>query len=469
LVGLGTALDLPARLVALVLAWMVLAGLAMVVLGLAISAESGEAVAPNPDPLTLLEDMLFNALGLYPSLVHLEPQPFAELAAHVLGAYRTAPPRHDLHRNSVPSSAKRQGAILVQKLLKKRTGRLAEHLSIAAWTMRSSAMTELSPFPVADPVAEIPPREAASERVPWSVQVATVLTIVIPLLGLVAAPFFCWGWGFSWVDFGLLVGMYVLTVIGITVGFHRLFTHRSFETSMPVKFILAVLGSMAVQGPLLKWVAMHRRHHQHADTPADPHSPHHHGEGVWGLLRGAWHAHIGWFFAPEPEDLPRYVPDLRKSRTLRVASALFPLWVLLGLLMPAVLGGVISLTWAGVWTGLIWGGLVRLFLVHHVTWSVNSACHLWGFRPYRSEDQSRDNIVFGVLAMGEGWHHTHHTFPTSARHGLRWWQIDMSYWIIRALAWLRLAWDVRVPTKQAQEQQRLPDHEKDTGRDSGST
>jgi stearoyl-CoA desaturase (delta-9 desaturase) len=206
---------------------------------------------------------------------------------------------------------------------------------------------------------------------------------------------------------------------------------------------------MAVQGPMLKWVALHRRHHQHSDTPEDPHSPHHHGRGVLGLLRGAWHAHIGWFFDRDPEDLPRYVPDLRKSRALRVASALFLLWVALGLLIPAVLGGLLTLSWAGVWTGLIWGGLVRVFLVHHVSWSVNSACHLWGLRPYRSDDQSRDNVVFGVLALGEGWHNTHHAFPTSARHGLRWWQVDASYWVIRALALLGLAWDVRLPSAEA--------------------
>jgi stearoyl-CoA desaturase (delta-9 desaturase) len=166
-------------------------------------------------------------------------------------------------------------------------------------------------------------------------------------------------------------------------------------------------------------------------------------------LRGAWHAHIGWFFERDPEDLDRYIPDLRKSRALRVASALFLVWVAVGLLASAVLGGVLTLSWAGVWTGLIWGGLVRIFLVHHVTWSVNSACHLWGMRPYPSDDQSRNNIVFGILALGEGWHNTHHAFPTSARHGLRWWQIDMSYWIIRALALLGLAWDVRLPSEQA--------------------
>jgi stearoyl-CoA desaturase (Delta-9 desaturase) len=310
-------------------------------------------------------------------------------------------------------------------------------------------VTELTPLPVADPVTELPPREVASGRAPLGVRLVTLVVITVPLLGLVAAPFFLWGWGFTWVDLGLLVGMYLLTALGITVGFHRLFTHRSFETYAWVKVIYAALGSMAVQGPMFKWVALHRRHHQHSDTPDDPHSPHHHGRGVLGLLRGAWHAHIGWFFDRDPEDLPRYVQDLRKSGALRVASALFLLWVALGLLVPAVLGGLLTLSWAGVWTALIWGGLVRVFLVHHVSWSVNSACHLWGLRPYRSDDQSRDNVVFGVLALGEGWHNTHHAFPTSARHGLRWWQVDVSYGVIRALALLGLAWDVRLPSAEA--------------------
>jgi stearoyl-CoA desaturase (delta-9 desaturase) len=206
---------------------------------------------------------------------------------------------------------------------------------------------------------------------------------------------------------------------------------------------------MAVQGDLMTWVGVHRRHHQHSDSPDDPHTPHHHGPGLLGWLRGYWHAHVGWFFDAAPPDLDRYVKDLVRSRTLRVVSALFPLWVALGLVLPAVLGGVISGTWVGVWTGLVWGGLVRLFLVHHVTWSVNSACHLWGLQPYASEDESRDNFVFGVLALGEGWHNTHHAFPTSARHGLGWWQPDVSYWVIRALALVGLAWDVKLPSRQA--------------------
>jgi stearoyl-CoA desaturase (Delta-9 desaturase) len=293
--------------------------------------------------------------------------------------------------------------------------------------------------------AEPLPREGAAGRASVGPRVANLLAVVLPFLGLVAAAALFWGWGFSWVQLGLLLGMYALTALGVTVGFHRLFTHQSFETNRAVQFVLAALGSMAVQGPLLKWVALHRRHHQHSDTLQDPHSPHHQGRGLPGLLRGVWHAHLGWVFRPDPPDLARYVKDLRQSRMLRTVSALFPLWITLGLLLPAALGGLLTGTWAGALLGLVWGGLVRVFLVHHVTWSVNSVCHLWGRRPFPGRDRSRNNFVFGVLALGEGWHNNHHAFPTSARHGLRWWQVDVSYWVIRALALLGLAWKVRLP------------------------
>jgi stearoyl-CoA desaturase (delta-9 desaturase) len=280
-------------------------------------------------------------------------------------------------------------------------------------------------------------------------RLVNLVAVVLPFAGFGLAIALLWGWGFSWVHLGLLLGMYLVTALGITVGYHRLFTHRSFETSAVVRFVLAVLGSMAVQGSLRKWVALHRRHHQHSDEPGDPHSPHLHGRGIPGLLRGLWHAHLGWVFKADPPDLDRYVKDLRQSPLLCVASALFPLWVVLGLLLPALLGGLITLSWGGVLLGLVWGGLARIFLVHHVTWSVNSVCHLWGEQPFQvGADQSRNNFLFGVLALGEGWHNNHHAFPTSARHGLRWWQIDVSWWLIRALAWLRLAWKVKLPEKQ---------------------
>jgi stearoyl-CoA desaturase (delta-9 desaturase) len=306
-------------------------------------------------------------------------------------------------------------------------------------------MPKATEAPIADPSAELP------EKAPSvAVKLVMLLAIVVPLGGVVAAPLYVWGWGFQWTDLGLLLGMYVLTVLGITVGFHRLFVHRSFDTYDWVKFLWAAIGSMAVQGSLFRWVARHRRHHQHADTPDDPHTPHHHGRGVIGLLRGLWHAHVGWLFEPDPPDLDHYIKDLTSNRLMRLASQLFPLWVALGLVIPAALGGIITRTWQGAWTGLIWGGLVRIFLVHHVTWSVNSACHVWGRQPYASDDESRNNLLFGILALGEGWHNTHHAFPTSARHGLRWWQIDVSYWVIRLMAWLHLAWNVHLPSLAAQ-------------------
>lgn len=300
------------------------------------------------------------------------------------------------------------------------------------------------------PPAFLNPEEQTHEKISFSVRIVTFFAILIPFLGVVAAPFIVWGWGFGWTDLGLLVGLYTLTALGITVGFHRLFVHRSFETYGWVKFLFAVLGSMAIEGPLFQWAAMHRKHHQHSDTPEDPHTPHHSGNGVWGTIKGFFFAHVTWLFAPDPVGLVKYIKDLKQNKSLRVASALFPLWATISILLPAVLGGLITQSWVGALTGLIWGGLVRIFLVHHVTWSVNSACHIWGQRPYKSGDQSTNNFIVGVLAMGEGWHNTHHAFPTSARHGLRWWQIDTSWYLIRAMKALGLAWDVKVPTKEQQ-------------------
>jgi stearoyl-CoA desaturase (delta-9 desaturase) len=287
------------------------------------------------------------------------------------------------------------------------------------------------------------------DTVPLLVRIGTLAAVLLPPTGVVTAVVLLWGWGFSWVPLGLLLGMGLLTGLGITVGYHRLFTHRSFETYGWVKFVLAAVGSMAVQGSVLQWVAYHRRHHQHSDTPDDPHTPHHAGRGVLGLVRGFWYAHVGWVFTPDPAGLDGYVRDLRQSPTVRAADTLFPLWVVLGLVIPAAIGGVLTGSWAGAILGLLWGGLVRVFVVHHVTWSVNSVCHLWGARPYPDRDHSRNNTLFGVLALGEGWHNNHHAFPTSARHGLRWWQIDVSYYVIRLFALTGLAWKVRLPAADA--------------------
>jgi stearoyl-CoA desaturase (delta-9 desaturase) len=170
---------------------------------------------------------------------------------------------------------------------------------------------------------------------------------------------------------------------------------------------------------------------------------------VIGVLRGAWHAHVGWLFQPAAPGLSRYVGDLLADRLISRVSALFPLWVALGLVIPAALAGLITMSWTGALLGFIWGGLARVFIGHHVTWSINSVCHLWGTRPFRSHDESRNNAIFGILAMGEGWHNNHHAFPTSARHGLRWWEFDVSYLVIRVLEVCGLAWKVKVPTPAA--------------------
>jgi stearoyl-CoA desaturase (Delta-9 desaturase) len=286
------------------------------------------------------------------------------------------------------------------------------------------------------------------EKVSFAMKTAIILAIAFPIIGVVAAPFCVWGWGFGWTDLALLMGGYIITGLGITVGYHRLFVHRSFETYNWVKFIFGVLGSMAFEGTLFHWSAMHRRHHQHSDTHDDPHSPSLHGGGVKGVLKGFWHAHMGWLFSDEPSNLDRYIKDLKQSKTLTVVSNLFPLWALLSVALPAVIGGLVSMSWSGALTGFVWGSLVRIFVVHHITWCVNSVCHIWGTRPYKSNDDSTNNTIVGILALGEGWHNAHHAFPTSARHGLKWWQFDLSWMVIQTLRFLGLAWNVKVPTQE---------------------
>jgi stearoyl-CoA desaturase (Delta-9 desaturase) len=272
--------------------------------------------------------------------------------------------------------------------------------------------------------------------------------VILPFAGLVAGVILLWGVAFDWTYLALFAVMYVLTGLGVTVGYHRYFTHRSFKTPRPVQFVLGVLGSMAVQGPVLEWVATHRQHHQHSDHDDDPHSPHGYGDSFTGVLRGMWHAHMGWLFDPQPRGLGRYVKDLRRDKLARFVSHMFPYWVILGLLIPAALGLAFTGTWMGALLGFIWGGLVRVFFIHHITWSVNSVCHIWGRQTFRTHDESRDNVIVGVLALGEGWHNSHHAFPTSARHGLGRGQIDVSYIVIRLMGLVGLARDIRLPSAE---------------------
>ncbi|MDX9910376.1 MAG: acyl-CoA desaturase [Phycisphaerales bacterium] len=280
------------------------------------------------------------------------------------------------------------------------------------------------------------------------VRVINLLAILVPFAAFIIAVTFFWGYALTLPIFIIMMVMGIATAFGITVGFHRLVTHKSFETIAPVRFLFAVLGSMAVQGPVIEWAATHRKHHQHSDDEHDPHSPHSGAHGSWGqgiraTLRGAFHAHFGWLLMGHRRGLGRYSKDLREDPVLVAVSRQFPLWVLAGLVIPAVLGGLFTQSWIGVLQGFLWGGLVRIFVVHHITWSVNSVCHIWGTHPFRSHDHSRNNAIVGILAMGEGWHNNHHAFPTSARHGLRWWEFDASYMLIRTLSFFGLAHRIR--------------------------
>ena len=296
---------------------------------------------------------------------------------------------------------------------------------------------------------------AGDDRLPLSHRVLNLVVILIPFAALIAATVWVWGWGFGWMELTILLAMYLASGMGVTIGFHRFFAHRSFDTSRVMQAILGILGSMAVEGPLLRWVATHRSHHHHSDDALDPHSPHQHGKGFFNMAKGLWRAHIGWIFEPEARDLYRYVPDLSSDRLLRTISALFPLWVGLSLLIPTAVAGLITWSWTGALLGLLWGGLVRIFFVHHVTWSINSVCHIWGFQSFRSHDESRNNPIFGVLGFGEGWHNNHHAFPASARHGLRWWQVDLSYALIRLMSLVGLVSNVRTPSPQHMQAKRI--------------
>jgi stearoyl-CoA desaturase (Delta-9 desaturase) len=275
-------------------------------------------------------------------------------------------------------------------------------------------------------------------------RVANLIVVVVPFLGFLASLVLLWNSLIGWVELTLLASMYAITCLGVTIGFHRLFTHRSFETYRPVRYALAVLGSMAVEGPVITWVADHRKHHAFADEDGDPHSPHTtHGEGPIATLKGLWHAHIGWMFkAAGRAERMRFAPDLMKDRVMRVISASFFPLLVLSLLIPFAIGWLIAGSLVGGLTALLWGGAVRIFLLHHVTWSINSVCHFFGRRRFATGDRSTNVFWLAIPSMGESWHHNHHAFPTSASHGLRWWEIDVTGLVIRAMEKVGLAWNV---------------------------
>jgi stearoyl-CoA desaturase (delta-9 desaturase) len=281
-----------------------------------------------------------------------------------------------------------------------------------------------------------------------------IAAVVVPFLAFVIAIPLLWNSVVGWTDLAIFAGVYLASALGVTVGFHRMLTHRAFETYRPVKYLFAALGSMAVQGPVIGWVADHRKHHAFTDEEGDPHSPHlGHGDGLFGHLKGLWHAHVGWLWDEQGTAQKRkFAPDLLEDRGMRFINRWFLGFVALSLLLPFGLGLAITGTLAGGLTALLWGGFVRIFLVHHITWSINSICHFFGRRRFDLEDESTNVAWLALPSLGESWHHNHHAFPRSAEHGLRWYEIDVSGLIIRAMDRLGLAWNVVRITPERQQQ-----------------
>jgi stearoyl-CoA desaturase (delta-9 desaturase) len=270
-----------------------------------------------------------------------------------------------------------------------------------------------------------------------------------PFVGFVAAIAVLWGRGISGMDLIVFLAFYVVTGLGVTVGYHRLLTHRSFRASPSVRAFFAVAGSLAIEGSVISWVAAHRRHHAFADVEGDPHSPHlAEEEGLGGVLKGLWHAHVGWLFDEEKTSVERWAPDLLKDPVMRRIDRLFPVLAVITLVLPALVGFAFTGTLWGAITAFLWGGLARVFLLHHMTWSVNSICHYFGKRPFETTDQSTNNWPLALLSFGESWHNNHHAFPTSAVHGLGRWQLDPSGFVIRSLERLGLARDVKLVTRE---------------------
>ncbi|PSR19682.1 acyl-CoA desaturase [filamentous cyanobacterium CCP3] len=276
----------------------------------------------------------------------------------------------------------------------------------------------------------------------------SLVTVLLPFLGTIVAiallPFA--PVGFSEVSlFGLF---YLLTMIGVEVGYHRYFSHRSFQAARSIQALLAIFGSMAAQGGVIFWVAHHRRHHQYTEQEGDPHSPHLHGQDLRGRLLGFWHAHLGWVLKGEISNSTVFAKDLLRDPLISSINRMQHIWVLVGLVLPGAINGLVVGTWMGALQGLLWGGLVRIFVGQQVVNATNSVCHLLGARPYRSDGKSTNNVWLAIPSVGQSWHNNHHAFPSSAIAGLKWWQIDVGTWLIRGLERLDLVTNVKKPSHE---------------------
>jgi stearoyl-CoA desaturase (delta-9 desaturase) len=290
---------------------------------------------------------------------------------------------------------------------------------------------------------EVPDDEPELKKT-WE-QLALTLFIAIPFAAVVAAIPVAWGWGLSGRDAVIALAMYAITGHGVTVGFHRHFTHHAFKAPGWLRAVLAICGMMAVEGPVIRWVADHRKHHRYSDRDGDPHSPWRYGHGISALTKGFAYAHLTWLFDEEQTSQERFAPDLCKDPTIRRLSRAFPTWVVLSMLLPPLVGGLWSWSWPGALTAFFWGSLVRVAVVHHVTFAINSVCHITGSAPFKTKDESRNVWWLALPSMGESWHNFHHAEPTSARHGVGRFEIDTSANIIRALERLHWVRDVRWP------------------------
>ncbi len=302
---------------------------------------------------------------------------------------------------------------------------------------------------------ELPYGTLGGDRQSMGERLALGAFIVLPFLALAAAVPVAWGGWLGWHDVVIAFVMYAITGHGVTVGFHRYFTHKSFKPNRPLKIVLAIAGSMAIQGPVVRWVADHRKHHKFSDRDGDPHSPWRYGDTIPALMKGLFHAHMGWLFDEEQTSQRQYAPDLLKDEDIVKISRAFPALVAVSLLLPAVAGGLWTMSWQGALTAFFWGSLVRVGLLHHVTWSINSICHAVGERPFKSRDKSGNVWWLAIPSMGESWHNLHHADPTCARHGVLRGQIDTSariIWAFEKLGWVNA---VRWPVKERVEAKRV--------------
>ncbi|MTD58226.1 acyl-CoA desaturase [Amycolatopsis pithecellobii] len=278
---------------------------------------------------------------------------------------------------------------------------------------------------------------------------------ILPIVGTAAAFAFLAVHPFGSTEIVLLVSLWLLTGLGVTAGYHRLFTHRTFKAAPAVVAALGVLGSMAGQGGVISWVALHRRHHECSDREGDPHSPNLSGHGLKGRVKGLAHSHFLWMRRHEYPNIVHYAPDLLKDRLIVKIARYYYHWVVLGLLIPALIGGLVAMSWTGAVSGLLWGGLARIFILEHIVWAINSFLHMFGTKPYESRENSRNGAIFALVTLGEAWHNNHHAFPESPSFGLDWYRLDPGFWLIKLLAVCGLAWDLKLPTDERRAAKRI--------------